>query len=324
MTTSASVSPAVLEHRFEAMATPVTMRVFEPTPGADALLYAAEALVRAVDRSCSRFRPDSELSLVNNDPAEWHDVSPIFAAAVTVAEIGAIETSGRIDPRVLDNLEDLGYSVTFDLIEPDGPPRRARLSPRLLTPFRAEHSPGRLRLDGTRIDLGGVAKGLAVDRAAAILAGAGSGVLVEAGGDLAVLGTGPDSGVWNVDVEDPLARGLERDTIAVLAVAESGVATSSVRHRSWHRGGLRVHHLIDPATGESANTGIVAVTVIAESTVVAERWSKALFLAGSDAILAEADERGIAALWVDDVGVLRFSREMDRHILWRSADAHAG
>lgn len=319
------IEPVVLDHRFVAMATPITMRVLEPALNADALIRSAEALVRAVDRSCTRFDERSELSRVNIDPTAWHDVSPIFAAAVTAAELGAVETAGRVDPRVLEDLEELGYSVTFDRVELDGPPpRTARISRQPRRLFHAEHRPGQLRLDGHRIDLGGVAKGLAVDRAVALLSDAGSGALVEAGGDLAVVGAGPDAGAWNIDVEDPLGRGLERDAVAVLSVENAAVATSSVRHRSWRRGGQPVHHLIDPLTGLSADTGLAAVTVVADSAVAAERWTKALFLAGSAAIRDEAESRRIAALWVDGTGSLSWSSALDAHLIWRSPHVPLG
>jgi thiamine biosynthesis lipoprotein len=324
VTTNQAESLSIRGVVFEAMATPVTIRVMEPRSSAARAISSAENVVRDVDRSCTRFSDRSELSRVNAHPSRWHAVSPIFAAALTAAELAYIDTSGRVDPRVLDDLEALGYVVTFAEVDKDGPALvRARVDRRMPRAFHVEHASGRIRLDGHRIDLGGIAKGLAVDLALALVAGAGSGALVEAGGDLAVSGEGPDGGAWNIDVEDPLARGFERDAIAVLSVRDAAVATSSIRQRRWRRGDRSVHHLIDPTTGSPAENGLAAVTVVAETAVAAERWSKALFIGGVEAIRGEADARSIPALWIDDRGALGHSAAMDTHLIWRSPDVAA-
>ncbi|MBN9605727.1 MAG: FAD:protein FMN transferase [Actinomycetales bacterium] len=307
-----------LEHRFTAMATPVVLRLLDPAPAApDALAAAVEAIHR-VDTTCSRFRDDSDLSAVNRDPGAWHPVAPEFSAAVATAEIAHELTGGLVDPRILDDLERLGYDVDWSLVLPDGdaPVAPRGVLHRRRPPFRAEHAPGRVRLDGCRIDLGGVAKGLAVQTAARLLAPSAAGGLVEAGGDLAVVGDGPDDGLWNVAVEDPLARGLDGDAVAVLAVRDRGVTTSSVRHRSWRRAGRRVHHLIDPRTGEPGGAGLAAVTVVHPDAALAEAWSKALFLTGADGIAGAARAAEIAALWVGADGALGASEEIRPHLLW--------
>jgi thiamine biosynthesis lipoprotein len=150
--------------------------------------------------------------------------------------------------------------------------------------------------DGVRLDLGGIAKGYAVDRAAALLASHGP-CLVNAGGDIAVAGA-PQAGVWPVGVEVPsgtLTLGLERGALA----------TSGRDRRRWTVGDDEQHHLIDPRIGRPAESDLVRVTVVAGTCTEAEVLAKALFLAGERAAVQEADELGVPALLVTEDGRVR-------------------
>ncbi len=134
---------------------------------------------------------------------------------------------------------------------------------------------------GTRLDLGGIAKGWAADRAASMLRPFGSG-LVNAGGDLRAWGDQP--GVepgqgWLAAVEDPAWP--DRDA-AWLWVREGALATSSIVRRRWTGG----HHLIDPRTGQSADTDLLSVTVLAPTTAQAEVAAKVVLILGRAAGMA--------------------------------------
>ena len=116
----------------------------------------------------------------------------------------------------------------------------------------------------------------------------------------------PPAGGWLVGIEDP-AAGSDPDAepVAVVALTAGAVATSSVRVRHWTApDGTRVHHLLDPRTGEPARTGLLAVSVAANDPAWAEVWTKALFLAGRAAIADEARSRDLAAWWITDEGRL--------------------
>jgi len=153
-----------------------------------------------------------------------------------------------------------------------------------------DRASGAIELEpGFHLDLGGIAKGDAVDRAAELLGRAGP-CLVNAGGDLAVRGV-PADGLWPVGVETPngeLTLGLERGALA----------TSGRDRRRWTRGGAERHHVIDPASGRPAETDLLRVTVRAETAVAAEVRAKALLLAGAQAARREADERGTPCVLV--------------------------
>ena len=320
-TTAAAAATADLSRSFRSMATDVTLRVVDPRASAATALDLAEQAVLRVAASCTRFDPDSPLMRANAAPRRWHEVPVELYDALRAAADAYADTDGRFDPRVLGVLVSWGYdrSLAFRsgdvAVSPGAPAGRAAVPGRRR--WRPRFDPDRraVRLGTVPVDLGGIGKGLAVRWASQQLAGSGSATLVEAGGDLQVSGAGPDGDGWLVAVEDP--RG-GTDPVAVLRLADLGCATSSVRLRHWSVGGRPVHHLVDPRTGEPADSGLLSVTVVGPDVARAEVWSKALFLAGRGAVRRLADERGIAALLVDEDGVVGVSRAMSPHLAWRA------
>jgi Membrane-associated lipoprotein involved in thiamine biosynthesis len=312
---------APLQRTFRSMATDVTLCLVTPTVGAEVALDRAERIFSDVEASCTRFDPQSPLMRANAKPRQWHAVPPHLFAALEEALAAHLETSGAFDPRVLRRLQEWGYDHTLaftsgDVSVPDGQggggghglPRRGwrpRFDPKTTA----------VKLGPDPVDLGGIGKGLAVRWAAEALSGAGSAFLVEAGGDLYASGAGPEGDGWRVGVEDPRTG---PEPVAVLRLQDLGCATSSIRVRHWRVGGREVHHIIDPRTGEPADTGLLSVTVVGPDTARAEVWSKALFLAGRGRVRALADERDIAALLVDEDGVVGVSRAMRHHLVWQA------
>jgi thiamine biosynthesis lipoprotein len=136
---------------------------------------------------------------------------------------------------------------------------------------------------GVELDLGATAKALCADRAAAAAAEVtGTGVLISLGGDIAVAGPAPDGG-WRVRVTDDQAGPADAPGQTVL-IASGGLATSGTAVRHWDRGGGRLHHLVDPATGLPADTCWRTVSVAAGSCVDANIASTAAVILGSAAI----------------------------------------
>ena len=307
----------MLSRTFRSMASEVELRVLDPYPHAAASLERAEKAVREVARHCTRFDPTSALSRANAAPDSWHLVPDVLADAVLEAERAHRETEGRFDPRILDTLLAWGYDRSLPFadgdVTTDGMPDPAPLDEPWQPAVRPRRRPA-LHLGGRAIDLGGIGKGLAVRRAAAELAGVGGSWLVDAGGDEYLGGPGPTGSGWRVGVEDPLGGA---DPVLVLAVRDAGCATSSTRLRRWTASGAAVHHLIDPRSGRPGGDGLAAVTVVGPDTAWAEVWSKALFLAGADAIGTEADDRGLAASWVTTGGRIATSEAMDPLVIWR-------
>ena len=134
---------------------------------------------------------------------------------------------------------------------------------------------------GTRLDLGGIAKGHAADRVCSMLGAAGP-CLVSAGGDIAVRGR-PSAGTWTVAV----ATG---DGAITLGLTHGGLATSGVDRRHWLQAGTQCHHIIDPASGRPAATDLLRITVVAATAREAETLATSLLLAGDlETAVSEAD-----------------------------------
>jgi len=273
---------------FDAMGCTVELILDGAPPGAKVVLAAAEGEIHRLERMLSRFLPTSELSQLN---AAGTLRAPPELVEVTRLALDARErTGGRFDPTVHDAVVAAGYDRSFDEIAPDG---------RVISPGAA--CGGRVTVDGStievepgyRLDLGGIAKGYAADRACALLADAGP-CIVNAGGDLAIHGT-PEQGLWPVAVDVPGAP-------LTLGLGTGALATSGRDHRRWRRGGVELHHLVDPSTGLPTATSLLRVTAFADSAAGADVAAKVLLLAGEHAARVEADALGIPAVLVTGDG----------------------
>ena len=301
------------KHAFSAMGTQVSTSLLTDTSAvAD---QEVEDLFAVVERSCSRFDPTSDLMRLNSDPRSPHVVSRQCAEVVQAAHDAYLETAGLFDPRIFEALVSAGYDRTFDDVPPDVGHTATASSWTPRTTWRPEidRSTGTVTVGASPIDLGGIGKGWTVDAAARLLADHSANFLINAGGDLTVRGGGPAGDGWTAAVEDPSDLTL---SIAVLRLSDASCATSSTGRRKWRAGSQLRHHLIDPRTGQPAAGGIRSVTVIAPTTVTAETWSKALLIAGADAIEQLTESRRLAAYWVLDDGSTLASSAMEPFVIW--------
>jgi len=229
-----------------------------------------------------------------------------------LALIAARWTDGLFSPTILNALEAAGYDRTFDEItaaaqpvvaQPDGQWRsiqRQSLKRSIYLPPQA------------RLDLSGIVKGWAADRAAKKLGVSGP-ALIDAGGDIAVSGPRADGSPWSIGILNPFQADQPLET---LKIAQGGVATSGRDYRRWLRAGKWQHHLIDPRAGLPAQTDVLSVTVIAPTTFEAEIAAKVIAISGSEQGLAWLEEQpGYAAVVVREDGQAVYSAQMD-NCLW--------
>jgi thiamine biosynthesis lipoprotein len=272
------------------------------------------------EETMSRFRETSELTVLNRAAGTGRDVAVGWRLrrAVVVADRARRVTGGTFDPRVLADLDRLGYRgaalrpAPAPPIEPVGRqrPRGGRVG--------CPSASGGLRVD-VPIDLGGIGKGLALRWAADGLDRVGfSSFLLEAGGDLVARGGGPGDGGWRVGIEDPAGGDAP---LAVIEIRDLAVATSSIGVHSWRADGRSVHHLIDPVTGQPGGEGLLAVTVAASDPAWAEVWAKSLFLAGRVRVAGLARARGLAAWWVGADRTLAMTPAARIRTIWVAAEA---
>lgn len=303
------------------MASPVRLQIVHPAPDANQRVAAAERVFREVESTCTRFDPESPLMRLNAQPGQSRAVPALLGEALRASFDAYRRTEGRFDPRVLDDLVRAGYDTSFDGREPgsvvtSAAPHESWWARTRRTRAWKPTFDGDVVTVGKRaIDLGGIGKGLAVRWAMEELAGAGDAVMVEAGGDIATTGRGPDGEGWRIGVENPW--NVTGDPAVVVDASDHAVATSSVRLRTWVRDGVTQHHLIDPRTGSPADTGLQSVTALASDAAWAEVWSKAAFLEGRSGIRAFADELRLALVWIDAQGNVGVSRKAQDRVVWK-------
>jgi thiamine biosynthesis lipoprotein len=276
-------------YRFAVWSTTASVVVTDP-----AALGSVVEIVRAglddVDLACSRFRADSELAGLT--PGSSH-LSPLLADLIGTALDAAEASGGLVDPTVGAVMEELGYDRSIELLPADGAPVRLV---REVPGWRQVHLYGdRIELPrNVALDLGATAKAraadLLADRAAETI---GTGVLVELGGDIATAGAAPEGG-WQVRVRDT----DDDPACQVTLAAGSAVATSSTVRRTWRRGGVRIHHVVDPRIAAPAAPVWRSVTVAGPTCVEANTASTAAVVLGRQAPRWLA-ERGLTARLVD-------------------------
>ncbi len=278
------VTRPLTRRTFDAMGCTFELILDGAAPHTEEALTAAESEIHRLERMLSRFLPTSELSLLNATGAL--EAPPELVEVTQLALDARERTGGRFDPTVHDAVVAAGYDRSFEEIAPDG----LAISPGAACGGGVSVTGSTIEIEpGYRLDLGGIAKGYAADRVCALL-GTVAPCVVNAGGDIAIHGT-TEQGVWPVAVEvpgEPLTLGL----------GSGALATSGRDHRRWRRGGIELHHLVDPATGLPAVTSLLRVTAFAESAAGAEVAAKVLLLAGERAARIEAEALGIPAVLV--------------------------
>ncbi len=295
----------------------------EPRPGGAAHpLAEVRGWFDTWEQHLSRFRDDSELSRLNRASGAWTSVSPVLWEVVDAAFAAAAQTGGLVSPALLDALEATGYDRSFELVRAAPEAARGRAdapilqtsSPSVLAwwtirrdaAVRALHLPR-----GLRIDLGGIAKGWAADRAAQLLGRSGP-ALVDAGGDIAVSGPLPGGTAWSIGVADPRAPDAD---LEMLLLHRGGIATSGRDYRRWQHGGAWQHHILDPRTGRPAATDVLSATVVAPTAREAEAAAKVALILGSHDGQAWLDARpALAGLLVLEDGDVVRSRRLHEYV----------
>jgi FAD:protein FMN transferase len=262
---------------FRAMGTDITVvtdGTADPAAVARATVEVRSIFEREEDRF-SRFRDESELSAVNRLAGRWIDVSPPFAAVVSLALDGATATDGAFDPTVLPAMVAAGYDRDFREIEPEVPREPSAVVCGRWREMAVDGDHVFLPA-GVGLDLGGLAKGWTADLAAAAAVEAGlPWVIVNAGGDLRIAGaTRP----VDVGIEEPTDADA---TCCVVRIHGGALATSSITRRRW---AADLHHLIDPRIGRPLRTPVLQATVWAPTCAEAEIHCKRAMLEGVEAL----------------------------------------
>jgi thiamine biosynthesis lipoprotein len=253
---------------------------------------AVDDLFTTWEDELSRFRSTSGLSRLNAAAGRAAPAGPLLRRVARRALDAAAETDGVFDPLLGRQLEEVGYDVTFECVS-SPPPSTAPPTPGgAWRHVEVDDAAGTITLPaGARLDLGGIAKGMAVDVSISLLQDMGvECALVSAGGDIAVIA---EPKGWPVEVET-------HDGSAVVSLLRGAIATSTTRRRRWVQGGVERHHLLDAATGLPASSGVRTATVTANTCADAEVAAKVALVLGRDRGSRFLAERGLTGLLVED------------------------
>lgn len=241
------------------------------------ILSAVPAEVERLEAGLSRFRPESELMRLNERAGEWVTVGEVLFANLSAAKHAARLTDGTFNPLVLPALIANGYDRSFDMLSAPVARMPVAVPDWHGLELRPQNHAARIP-SGSAVDLGGIAKGWAAERIANDLAVYGA-CLVNFGGDLVARGAPQALPGWEVAIADP----GEMMPLGSLWLRNASLVTSGVDFRRWTaQDGSSHHHIIDPQTGRSADTDVLAVTVRHSSAVTAEAYSKSVLLRGAN------------------------------------------
>lgn len=256
---------------------------------------------RIVEGTCSRFDPDSELRRLTGCVGKTTSVSSVLFEAVQFALALAEATGGAFDPTVGHLLENKGFRHNYrtgDLV------RTSFVAEPTVSYRDVSIDPARRTITLHRplvLDLGAIAKGLAIDLAARALS-AFENICVEAGGDLSARGWNSRGERWQIGVQDPRQP---RCIACVLEIAELAVCTSGDYERRTANGSE--HHLIDPRSGDSARE-LASVTVIAQTAMAADGLGTAAFVLGPELGMHLIEQQGAQCLLITPTGEICRSR----------------
>jgi thiamine biosynthesis lipoprotein len=272
------------------MGTIVTIEVVED--GSDEAIERAFEWFREIERLCNRFDSHSALRQLTAHPGVARPAGEILYAAVEFALAVAEETGGAFDPTVGHQMETRGFNrdyrtghIVDTALRPDGP-----------VSYRDVHlDPERRTVTLLRplvLDLGAVAKGLAIDMAAREL-DPFENYAIDAGGDLYLAGHNAGGEPWSVGIHHPRR---DREVIECLRVSNAAVCTSGDYERQGS-GDEAGHHLMDPRSGKSADA-VVSATVVAPTAMLADALATAAFVLGPDQGIRLLERHGVDGLLV--------------------------
>lgn len=323
LVTGCDRSPPETRHRFTAMGTLVEVTVFDhPAETAMEAAVAIESLFLDLEH---RWDPwaDGELGALNETVSAGGDATPgpDLAGLVGRASELARKSGGMFDPTVGELVRLWGFDDADHITERPPPAGEIRRLLDLQAPLPTLWDPvdGTLRgHEGVTIDLGGFAKGVAVDRAIALLRGRGvDNAIVNAGGDLRAIGRRGDR-PWKIGVRAPRGGGI---LAAIDISGDESVFTSGDYERFFDYQGRRFHHIIDPRTGYPT-LGLVSVTVVHDDAATADAASTALMVAGPERWPAVAKALGVRHVMVVDAdGRVHMSKGTETRVTILDEDA---
>lgn len=281
--------------------------------------------IEKFEQRFSRFRKDSELSLMNDFGGEKFEASPEMIEMIKKSKETYQETSGIFDPTVLSVLEKLGYDKSFENIINDHEPgenffdvrkiqqdflNRKNFYDVKIIEEKFVYKPLELK-----IDFGGIGKGYIIDKIVEDLKKEYKNFWISAGGDMFLSGRDFNGHAWKVGIQNP--NDLEKDIKTIEIVGENmSIATSGTAKRKGVKQGFKWHHIIDPRIGLPVENDILSVTVVASSVIWADVFAKTALILGKKEGIDFIDERDDTECLIIDKNLEIFlSKNMGRYLV---------
>ncbi len=263
------------------------------------------AEIKRLEKLLNYFSPDSEISAIN----KLSGIRPVKVSKETLEIIKrsleiAEATGGAFNPTIgpVIKLWRFSRQDKADIIPSEESIRDAlelvdykkvRIDERTSEVF--------LEMKGMELDLGGIAKGYAADRAIDVIKEMGiKSALVAVAGDIKGYGRRPDQMAWNVGIQDPRPNDEKRDSVfATLYLENMAISTSGDYQRFFIKNGKRYHHIIDPRTGYPAESSTISVSVIADDGFMTDGLSTAMFIFPPERAITLLESLGAEGVIVD-------------------------
>ena len=267
----------------------------------DEIIIDAEQEIRRLENLLSVTIENSDVSKLNaaagKEAVEMHvDTQVLLQTGKTLGE----KTGGLFDIAISPIVKAWGFTEAEHLV-----PTQAELDALLPltdpTDLILDEGKAYLRKEGMAVDLGGIAKGYASDKVAELLKEKGvESAIISLGGNVYGIGTKPGGEKWEVALANPLDA---NDYCGLISIEDQAVVTSGGYQRYFEENGKKYHHIIDPATGYPAESGLLSVTIISESGTEADVLSTALFVMGlEDAVKYWQENGDFEAIFVTEAG----------------------
>ena len=302
----------IYKTEFRAMGSQMLAALDTPPARTPHRLDSVPQWFEAWEASLSRFRPESELSQLNQNAGEEQNVSSTLWEVFELSLEANRQSDGLVTPLILDALVDAGYSASFEQLAALPSDSRTGHATPDVSQIKADALHRTIQLPpNAHLDFGGVAKGWAAHKAMQKLKLYGP-ALIDAGGDIAISGLQADGQPWPVGIIDPF---LPERNLYTLRLGRCGIATSGRDFRRWKQGDAWKHHIIDPRTGEPAETDVFSVTIIAPTVIEAEVAAKVSLISGSQAGLTWLEARpSLAGLLILEDGQRLYSPNFEKYI----------
>lgn len=293
-----TADPDTAQESIQVIAMDTAMLITTYGERSPAAAYAAEDVIRDLEAKLSRTDPDSDVSRLNNAGGAAVEVGEDLGLLIQIANTYHKWTDGALDISIAPVVSAWGFTEDSFHI-----PSQAELEELLRLKGRPQFTtPGVVTSvtlsPGQAIDLGAIAKGYAADKILEVLQEYEvPRANISLGGNVLAYGDRPDGTPWRVGIQDPAKPDDKSAFAGVLELTDSFAVTSGGYQRYFEKDGKRYHHIIDPATGYPAESGLTSVTVVAdcrnEESSAADSYPGTMCDAFSTALFVMGEEKAL-------------------------------